>query len=142
LNSLPDSGVYDYLTTGRITADHSDFKDFRGQTCLQKLSSSNASHAYTHRLKLESAYDVGMLPFTNYTCDFKGVIDYVFASPDLYRLGVLGAPDISWFQEHKIVGCPYPNIPSDHIPLLVQYVIIPPSVQHQRTFSAPHLFNR
>lgn len=67
LNLVFFPGVYDYLTAGRISADHSDFKDFRGQTCLQKLSSSNSPHVYTHRLKLESAYDVGMLPFTNYT---------------------------------------------------------------------------
>lgn len=129
LNSLPNSGVYEYLTFGKIPADHVDFKDFKGETCIQKLSTLPFLHdAYSHKLKLRSAYDSNVLAFTNYTYDFRGVIDYIFATPGLIRLGVLGPMDFSWFQSNKIVGCPFPGIPSDHIPLVAQYAIMPTSV--------------
>jgi len=36
-------------------------------------------------------------------------------------LGVLGPPDWSWFEENHVHGCPHPQIPSDHVPLLVQF---------------------
>jgi len=36
-------------------------------------------------------------------------------------LGVLGPPDWSWFEENHVHGCPHPHIPSDHVPLLVQF---------------------
>ncbi|CAF1559443.1 unnamed protein product, partial [Adineta steineri] len=29
-------------------------------------------------------------------------------------LGVLGPLDPEWIQTNKIVGCPHPNVPSDH----------------------------
>lgn len=48
-----------------------------------------------------------------FSYDFKGVIDYIFGTPGLIKLGVLGPMDFSWFQENKIVGCPFPGIPSD-----------------------------
>jgi len=51
------------------------------------------------------------VPFRSY--DFKGVIDYVFGTSGLIKLGVLGPMDFSWFQDNKIVGCPFPGIPSD-----------------------------
>ena len=36
-------------------------------------------------------------------------------------LGLLGLFDTKWFQENHIVGCPNPQIPSDHMPLFVEY---------------------
>ncbi|CDW53723.1 CCR4 NOT transcription complex subunit 6 family [Trichuris trichiura] len=123
LNSLPNSGVHEFLSKGRIRADHGDFKEFRNQSCLQRMSAAgNESKVYTHRLALESAYDANIMPFTNFTNYFKGVIDYVFATPrTLIKVGLLGSVDVAWFQQNKIVGCPHPSIPSDHFPLLVEY---------------------
>lgn len=58
--------------------------------------------------------------------DFKGIIDYVFFSSQLMRvLGVLGPLDPEWLQSNKIVGCPHPNVPSDHFPLLVEFELDP-----------------
>uniref|UniRef100_A0A5S6QWC9 poly(A)-specific ribonuclease n=1 Tax=Trichuris muris TaxID=70415 RepID=A0A5S6QWC9_TRIMR len=127
LNSLPNSGVHEFLSKGRIRADHCDFKEFRNQSCLRRMSAAGKeSKVYTHRLALESAYDANVMPFTNYTYYFKGVIDYVFATPKtLTRVGLLGPIDVAWFQQNKIVGCPHPSIPSDHIPLLVKYAFAP-----------------
>jgi len=54
--------------------------------------------------------------------DFKGIIDYMFYSQDVMKpLGLLGSFDTKWFQENHIVGCPNPQIPSDHLPLFVEY---------------------
>ncbi|XP_003380551.1 glucose-repressible alcohol dehydrogenase transcriptional effector [Trichinella spiralis] len=134
LNSVPASGVYEFLATGKIACDHPDFKDFRGTTCLQKLSSTKDTNNYAHQMKLETAYDSSMISFTNFTLDFKGIIDYVFSTPSsLLRLGVLGAVDITWILESKYMGCPNPSIPSDHIPLLVQYAIIPQNIPDNET---------
>ena len=35
-------------------------------------------------------------------------------------LGVLGPLDQEWFRQCKVLGCPHPHIPSDHLPLLVE----------------------
>jgi len=60
--------------------------------------------------------------FVNHRSDFKGIIDYMFYSRDVMKpLGLLGLFDTKWFQENHIVGCPNPQIPSDHMPLFVEY---------------------
>jgi CCR4-NOT transcription complex subunit 6 len=66
-NSLPDSGVVEYLTSGRVPADHPDFKDFKYKSCLQRLSSRDKSNEYTHSFNLATAYSEDIMPFTNYT---------------------------------------------------------------------------
>lgn len=154
-------GVYEFVSKGRIAANHLDFKEFRGDPVLQKVSNGLLDKDYfSHSLRVESAYNQEIMPFTNFTyvicpspickctysnplwhCrkksylsfllylfryDFKGMIDYVFASENCFtKLGILGPLDLQWFQENKIIGCPHPHVPSDHIPLLVQYELLP-----------------
>ena len=67
LNSLPDSGVIEYLRTGRIQANHIDFKDLGYDLCLQKINTSEKASELTHNLKLDCAYDKELMPCTNYT---------------------------------------------------------------------------
>ena len=58
--------------------------------------------------------------------DFKGIIDYIFHARETIRpLGVLGPLDQDWFIENKVLGCPHPHIPSDHLPLLVEFEMNP-----------------
>lgn len=58
------------------------------------------------------------------------MIDYIFATPQsLARLGILGSLDMNWVQSNKFVGFPQPHVPSDHIPIMAQYAIIPSSFQ-------------
>ncbi|KAH9361532.1 hypothetical protein HPB48_001366 [Haemaphysalis longicornis] len=125
LNSLPDSGVIEYLKKGRVSADHKDFKSLGYKSCLRKMCQETDSligNSYTHPFKIQEAYPDGTMPYTNYTCDFKGVIDYIFFSRShLSVLGVLGPLDPQWMQENKVVGCPHPHVPSDHLPLLAQF---------------------
>jgi mRNA deadenylase 3'-5' endonuclease subunit Ccr4 len=59
------------------------------------------------------------MPYTNYTFDFKGIIDYIFFSkPNMTPLGLLGPLDNNWLANHKIVGAPHPVIPSGNITYL------------------------
>lgn len=67
LNSLPESGVIEYLRSGKISANHIDFKDLGYDLCLQKINENKNSNELCHNLKLECAYDKDILPFTNYT---------------------------------------------------------------------------
>jgi CCR4-NOT transcription complex subunit 6 len=68
---------------------------------------------YTHAFKLSSAYSTEVMPFTDYTFEFKGVIDYIFYSrPNTSPLGLLGPLDQSYLTENKIVGAPHASIPS------------------------------
>lgn len=122
LNSLPDSGVVEYLMHARISANHRDFKEIGYEDCLRKLSLADSKDAYTHGFRLAQSYTKDFMPYTNYTYDFKGIIDYIFYSRDTMRcIGVLGSPDAQWFAENHIIGCPHPQIPSDHLPLLAQF---------------------
>jgi len=82
-NSLPESGVIEFLSASRISAKHPDFKDLGYKQCLNRISYNNnlperSSEAYTHAFKLNSAYNSEVMPYTNYTFDFKGIIDYIF----------------------------------------------------------------
>jgi CCR4-NOT transcription complex subunit 6 len=67
LNSLPESGVIEYLRTGKILANHTDFKDLGYDSCLQKISTSDKPSELTHNLRFDCAYDKDIMPYTNYT---------------------------------------------------------------------------
>lgn len=121
-NSLPDSGVVEYLTRSCIDSKHSDFKAIDYKDCLSKLSLADSDDTYTHGFRLAQAYSKDYMPYTNYTYDFKGIIDYIFYSRDtMHCLGILGSPDAQWFADNHVLGCPHPQIPSDHLPLLAQF---------------------
>lgn len=125
-NSLPDSGVIEFLSSGRVPMDHPDFKELGYKTCLQRICAScdnpnSNPNEFTHQFKLASAYSEDIMQYTNYTFDFKGIIDYIFYSKQsMVPLGLLGPINIDWLRENKVVGCPHPHIPSDHFPLLVE----------------------
>ncbi|KAG2455694.1 CNOT6 protein, partial [Polypterus senegalus] len=75
LNSLPDSGVVEYLTTGGVDITHKDFKELRYSDCLTNFNcngkNGTSNGRITHGFKLKSAYENGLMPYTNYTFDFK-----------------------------------------------------------------------
>uniref|UniRef100_A0A6M2DIW1 poly(A)-specific ribonuclease n=1 Tax=Xenopsylla cheopis TaxID=163159 RepID=A0A6M2DIW1_XENCH len=126
-NSLPDSGVIEFLSSGRVSMDHRDFKELGYKTCLQRISGCDKPNEFTHSLKLASAYSEDIMPFTNYTFEFKGIIDYIFyTKQSMTPLGLLGPLSADWFKDHKVIGCPHPHVPSDHFPLLVELEFAPP----------------
>ncbi|KAM6225121.1 CCR4-NOT transcription complex subunit 6 isoform 2-T2 [Rhynchocyon petersi] len=131
LNSLPDSGVVEYLSTGGVETNHKDFKELRYNESLTNFScngkNGTTNGRITHGFKLKSAYENGLMPYTNYTFDFKGIIDYIFYSkPQLNTLGILGPLDHHWLLENNISGCPHPLIPSDHFSLFAQLELLLP----------------
>ena len=70
LNSLPNSGVVEFLTNSRISVHHPDFKDlYKDRDCLRRLcpSMSQNSNDYTHTFDMVKAYNDDVMPFTNYT---------------------------------------------------------------------------
>ncbi|KAL4659817.1 CCR4-NOT transcription complex subunit 6-like isoform X1 [Arapaima gigas] len=130
LNSLPDSGVVEFLSTGGVDCTHKDFKELRYSDSLTNFNcngkNGTSNGRITHGFQLKSAYGNGLMPYTNYTFDFKGVIDYIFYSqPLLNVLGVLGPVDPTWL-ENNVTGCPHSHIPSDHFSLLAQLELVLP----------------
>ncbi|KAI5613104.1 CCR4-NOT transcription complex subunit 6-like isoform X3 [Silurus asotus] len=131
LNSLPDSGVVEYLSNGGVAENHKDFKELRYSECLNNFSCNGKNGkpdgSITHSFQLKSAYESNLMPYTNYTYDFKGVIDYIFFSKThMNVLGLLGPLDTQWLVDNCIIGCPHPHIPSDHFSLLAQLEYHPP----------------
>ena len=90
---------------------------------LKNLSTTPENgESLTHEFRVRSAYEEDHCRFTNYTVDFKGIIDYIFYSYDyMYLLEVLGPFDCDWFKDARHPACPAPNIPSDHFPMLARF---------------------
>lgn len=121
LNSLPDSGVVEFLTHGSIAHTHDDLAKYQyGHYTTRGIS---------HKLSLKSAYaQTDALDFTNFTPTFKGIIDYIwYTTTDLVVCGSLAHVDRDYIRQ--TVGFPNAHHPSDHIPLVV-------SLKSKRTASA------
>lgn len=68
-------GVVEYLSTGGVETNHKDFKELRYNESLTNFSCSGkfgtSPGRITHGFRLKSAYEQGLMPYTNYTFDFK-----------------------------------------------------------------------
>jgi hypothetical protein len=113
-NSMPSSGVYDFLSTGSLSPTHPDF--------LSHTYGNYTSEGLRHKLGLKSAYTtVGaggvpeeILSMTNVTPGFRGVLDYVWYSPgNLILNSVVG--EIEKMYLEKTVGFPNPHFPSEYV---------------------------
>ncbi|PAA52628.1 hypothetical protein BOX15_Mlig018267g2 [Macrostomum lignano] len=131
-NSLPDSGVFEYLSRGRVNKSHLDFKELGYAKILDKLTPRRSQLAPTEE-HLE--HDFNLLPCyfgsnncTNFTYGFRGVIDYIFFTADHFNnIGYLDMIPESWFAQNGILGCPHPHISSDHFSLLAELELLPAS---------------
>lgn len=128
LNSLPNSGVVEFLRDGRVSVSHADFRDLPYRSCLAKLSSQGRMTPeghFFHPFALASVYEETDMAFTNFTADFKGVIDYIFTSKDKFHtVSVLGPVEQAWLDEYQPTGFPCPQIPSDHLPLVAEVELL------------------
>ena len=124
LNSLPDSSVVEYLRTGRIATSHRDMQGHGYDGFLQRFSASvrggirapSGKPEVVHQFNLRRTYS-GQMEYTNFTFDFKGVIDYIFYSADfLTPLGLMGPVSMDWARECKVIGCPNPHFPFGPFP--------------------------
>eukprot|EP00656_Telonema_subtile_P051155 TRINITY_DN681_c0_g1_i2.p1 TRINITY_DN681_c0_g1~~TRINITY_DN681_c0_g1_i2.p1 ORF type:complete len:394 (-),score=71.83 TRINITY_DN681_c0_g1_i2:172-1353(-) len=109
LNSTTDSGVYQLLSEGRLPADHTDM-DF-GYTY-----GDYSAHGCGHSLALQSAYKHVGEPMTNYTGDFKGVLDYIWFSSKRFKLTEILEP-VGPESLKAYPGLPHAHHPSDHFML-------------------------
>ncbi|KAI9343966.1 Endonuclease/exonuclease/phosphatase [Obelidium mucronatum] len=110
-NSLPGSGVHQLLSTGSVPRDHSDFGKY--------TYGSYTREGISHTFQLASAYK---LDFTNLTPQFRGVIDYIWASTSsLTVTGVLGNVDKEYVKNGGVVGFPNAHHPSDHVPIMASF---------------------
>jgi len=111
-NSLPGSGVYDYITKGRISNTHTDLTRFF------------PSFDRSHQLRLSSAYSSQGEPLTNFTLKFNGCLDYIFYCPSSLQLtGVLEkqAEDDPALLAYR--AAPNPLMPSDHTLILAEFTL-------------------
>lgn len=72
MNSLPDSGVYEFFLKGQINFLHKDFRGIRYKQCIARYSAVDKEKEYiSHGLQLADSYHKIALNHTNYTLDFK-----------------------------------------------------------------------
>lgn len=118
-NSSPDSGVYEFMSQGSAPPDHEDF--------MNHTYGMYTSEGPRHEYSLRSAYNsIGELPCTNHTPGFRGAIDYIwYTSNTLAVSGLLGEVDSNYLS--RVVGFPNAHFPSDHICILAEFKIKPPS---------------
>ncbi|KAI9274074.1 Endonuclease/exonuclease/phosphatase [Helicostylum pulchrum] len=111
-NSLPDSGVYEFLSKSTIRQDHADFGNY--------MYGNYTTEGLSHKLSLKSTYSsVGELDITNYTPGFKGTLDYIwYTNNTLDVMSLLGGVNQEYLD--KVVGFPNPHFPSDHIPIMAE----------------------
>lgn len=106
-NSVPASGVYDFLSNGTLPADHVDFKSHK--------YGRYTSEGLRHRFGLKSAYaapGAGEPPVTNYVPTFQGHIDYLwYSAANLGVNAILGGVDKDYLE--KVVGFPNAHFPSE-----------------------------
>jgi CCR4-NOT transcription complex subunit 6 len=122
-NSTPETAVYDLLSRQAVHPGHPDvnFTDDSAPTVLPDAMS------ITHSFQLGSAYQavVGDEPkFTNYTTNFKGVLDYMWYSmQNLRPLSAAPVPPEAWLTRHG-EALPSTQYSSDHIMLISDMQII------------------
>jgi len=116
LNSVPGSGPYELLTTGKAPPTHPDLM-------VGHNYGSYSKSGFSHPLKLESAYGfMGEPPFTNYTLGFVGVLDYIFfTSKSLRVLQVLQPVEVATVKSTRL---PNPFYSSDHVSLMAELQIL------------------
>lgn len=113
-NSTPDSAVYDLLSRQLVHPGHPDVNigDENGPNVLPDIMSITHSHM------LGSVYNtvLGEEPkFTNYTLQFKGVLDYMwYSTRNLRPLSAAPIPDESVLTRHGD-ALPSTQYSSDHL---------------------------
>lgn len=114
-NSSPGSAAYNLIASGGLVEKHPD---------LEKRMYGNLSRiGMTHPFKLKSAYgSVGELSFTNYTPDFKDILDYIwYTSNTVHVSALLGEVDKEYLQ--RVPGFPNYHFPSDHMALFAEFSV-------------------
>lgn len=117
-NSTPDTAVYDLLSRQAVHPGHPDVNMNTDDICPNILPDA---HNISHSFQLGSAYQsiLGEEPsVTNYTSQFKGVLDYIwFSAQNLRPLSAAPIPDESVLTKHG-EALPSTEYSSDHLMLI------------------------
>lgn len=116
-NSVPSSGVYEFLSTGSVSPNHPDFLDgvygrYTSEGMRHKLGLRSAYAGYRQEPRhVEDETDRGTeLPMTNWTPPFSGVLDYIWYSGATLAVNkVLGEVDKTYMST-------VPGLPNSHFP--------------------------
>mmetsp|Transcript_34618 Transcript_34618/g.83631 ORF Transcript_34618/g.83631 Transcript_34618/m.83631 type:complete len:632 (+) Transcript_34618:486-2381(+) len=123
-NSTPDTAVYDLLLRQQVHPGHPDVNVVTPDDCPNVLPDANN---ITHSFSLGSTYQtvLGDEPVhTNYTAQFKGVLDYIWYSAHTLRpLSASPIPDESILTRHG-EALPSTEFSSDHIMLISDIQIL------------------
>jgi CCR4-NOT transcription complex subunit 6 len=123
-NSTPDTAVYDLLARQAVHPGHPDVNVMTGDDTPNVLPDAMN---ITHSFQLGSAYQtvLGEEPWTtNYTLNFKGVLDYIwYSAPQIVPLSVALIPDETQITKHG-EALPSTEYSSDHIMLISDLQII------------------
>ena len=116
-NSAVSSGVYELLAHGTLAKDHT--------TLANRSYGDFTKKGMGHPFTLKSSYgNINELAFTNYTPTFKEVLEYIWYSTNTLQItGLLGDIDKDYIQ--RVPGFPHFHFPSDHLPLLVEFLVKP-----------------
>lgn len=106
-NSAQNSGVYSFLSEGKVPGTHPDFMNF--------VYGKFTADGLTHDFGLRSVYaDAGDAPVTNWTPTFREVIDHIFYNTAALSVNkVMGEVDREYLS--KVVGLPNPHFPSEYV---------------------------
>ena len=120
-NSTPETAVYDLMSRQSVHPGHPDMNVATGDDVPNILPDAmNISHSF----QLGSAYQtvLGDEPWvTNYTQNFKGVLDYIWYSmPNLRPVAVAPIPDEAELTKHG-EALPSTEYSSDHVMLISEF---------------------
>ncbi|XP_007500023.2 2',5'-phosphodiesterase 12 [Monodelphis domestica] len=106
-NSTPSTGMYTFVSTGSVSADHEDWaSNGEEERCNMSLS---------HPFRLKSA--CGEPAYTNYVGGFHGCLDYIFIDFTALEVEqVIPMPSHEEVTTHQAL--PSVSHPSDHIALI------------------------
>jgi CCR4-NOT transcription complex subunit 6 len=133
-NSVPTSGVYEFLSTGSVAPNHEDWMSYK--------YGDYTKEGPRHRFSLKSAYadtsttaatgkPTELLPMTNYVPSFKGVLSYLWYTTSTLNVhAVLGEVEKTYLD--KVVGFPNAHFPSDHICIIGEFRMKPPRESNTR----------
>ena len=118
-NSAPDSAVYDLLSRQTVHPGHPDVNLNNDDGSIPNTLPDAMS--ITHSFQLGSVYHtiMGDEPaFTNYTTNFKGVLDYMwYSAQNLRPLSAAPVPDEEVLTRHGI-ALPSTQFSSDHVMMI------------------------
>ena len=113
-NSLPNSAVYQLLSTGYLEPNHEDFDGFSYGHLTQ------FGCQFPHFLTSSYEATGEDCNFTIYTPHLKGTVDYIWYNrAAIQATRVLGPADDAYTK--KVLGFPSEHFPSDHIKLVAEF---------------------